>query len=45
MNYDDLWKLDHEHVMQTYGRQPVAFVRGDGTRLLGNRRDRNRKVG
>ena len=33
MSYDDLWKLDHEHVMQTYGRQPVAFVRGDGTRL------------
>ena len=33
MNYDELWKLDHEHVMQTYGRQPVAFVRGDGVRL------------
>ena len=33
MNYDELWKLDHEHVMQTYGRQPVAFVRGEGTRL------------
>ena len=33
MNYDELWKLDHEHVMQTYGRQPVAFVRGDGARL------------
>lgn len=32
-HYDDLWKLDHEHVMQTYGRQPVAFVRGEGTRL------------
>ncbi len=32
-HYDDLWKLDHEHVMQTYGRQPVAFVRGDGTKL------------
>jgi acetylornithine/N-succinyldiaminopimelate aminotransferase len=25
--------LDAEHVMQTYGRLPVAFVRGDGTRL------------
>ena len=25
--------LDREHVMQTYGRQPVAFVRGEGTRL------------
>ncbi len=33
MNYDELWKLDHEHVMQTYARQPVAFVRGEGTRL------------
>lgn len=33
MNYDELWKLDHEHVMQTYRRQPVAFVRGEGTRL------------
>ncbi len=33
MNYDELWKLDHEHVMQTYGRQPVAFVRGAGARL------------
>jgi acetylornithine/N-succinyldiaminopimelate aminotransferase len=31
--YDDLYSLDHEHVMQTYGRQPVAFVRGEGTRL------------
>ena len=26
-------KLDAEHVMQTYGRLPVAFVRGEGTRL------------
>ena len=32
-HYDGLWKLDHEHVMQTYGRQPVAFVRGEGTKL------------
>ena len=31
--YDELYALDHEHVMQTYGRQPVAFVRGEGTRL------------
>ncbi|MET1001448.1 MAG: acetylornithine transaminase [Acidimicrobiia bacterium] len=29
----DLASLDAEHVMQTYGRLPVAFVRGDGTRL------------
>ena len=26
-------QLDAEHVMQTYGRLPVAFVRGEGTRL------------
>ena len=31
--FDDLEKLDAEHVMQTYGRLPVAFVRGEGTRL------------
>ncbi|MGZ4714625.1 MAG: acetylornithine transaminase [Acidimicrobiia bacterium] len=31
--YDELFALDAEHVMQTYGRQPVAFVRGEGTRL------------
>ena len=28
-----LASLDAEHVMQTYGRLPVAFVRGDGTRV------------
>jgi predicted acetylornithine/succinylornithine family transaminase len=33
MNLDDLVKLDSEHVMQTYGRIPVAFVRGEGARL------------
>jgi acetylornithine/N-succinyldiaminopimelate aminotransferase len=32
-NLDDLIKLDAEHVMQTYPRIPVAFVRGEGTRL------------
>jgi acetylornithine/N-succinyldiaminopimelate aminotransferase len=31
--YDELHALDAGHVMQTYGRQPVAFVRGEGTRL------------
>jgi acetylornithine/N-succinyldiaminopimelate aminotransferase len=31
--YDDIVALDAEHVMQTYGRQPVAFVRGEGVRL------------
>ena len=29
----DLEALDAEHVMQTYGRLPVAFVRGEGTLL------------
>src|SRR6185436_5880964 len=33
MSLDNLVKLDTEHVMQTYGRIPVAFVRGEGTRL------------
>lgn len=33
MSFDELQKLDAEHAMQTYGRQPVAFVRGEGTRL------------
>ena len=33
MNYDDLAALDATHVMQTYARQRVAFVRGDGVRL------------
>ncbi|MFO1536775.1 MAG: acetylornithine transaminase [Actinomycetota bacterium] len=31
--YADLVALDAEHVMQTYGRAPVAFVRGEGTLL------------
>ena len=29
----DIQALDAQHVMQTYGRLPVAFVRGDGTYL------------
>jgi predicted acetylornithine/succinylornithine family transaminase len=33
LDLDALRKLDGEHVMQTYGRLPVAFVRGQGTRL------------
>jgi acetylornithine/N-succinyldiaminopimelate aminotransferase len=32
-SYDAVVKLDSEHVMGTYGRLPVAFVRGEGTRL------------
>src|SRR3954453_12927703 len=31
--YDDLHALDAQHVMQTYGRLPVAFVRGGGACL------------
>ena len=32
-SFDELAALDAEHVMQTYGRLPVAFVRGEGTLL------------
>ncbi len=31
--FEQLVALDAEHVMQTYARLPVAFVRGEGTRL------------
>jgi acetylornithine/N-succinyldiaminopimelate aminotransferase len=31
--FDDIAALDAEHVMDTYARAPVAFVRGEGTRL------------
>jgi len=31
--FTELHALDAENVMQTYGRLPVAFVRGEGTRL------------
>ncbi len=33
ISFADLAALDAEHVMQTYGRAPVAFVRGEGTQL------------
>ena len=33
MSIDELVQLDAEHIMQTYARLPVAFVRGEGTRL------------
>jgi predicted acetylornithine/succinylornithine family transaminase len=33
MTFDEIRGLDAEHVMQTYGRLPVAFVRGEGTKL------------
>src|SRR5207253_2980083 len=32
-SFDELAALDAENVMQTYGRLPVAFVRGEGTKL------------
>jgi predicted acetylornithine/succinylornithine family transaminase len=31
--FDEIVALDAEHVMGTYARAPVAFVRGEGTRL------------
>jgi predicted acetylornithine/succinylornithine family transaminase len=31
--FDDIAALDAAHVMQTYARLPVAFVRGEGSRL------------
>ena len=31
---DELATLDAEHVMPTYGRVPVAFVRGEGSVLF-----------
>jgi predicted acetylornithine/succinylornithine family transaminase len=31
--FQELAQLDADHVMQTYGRLPVAFVRGEGTVL------------
>ncbi len=33
MTFEQIRALDAEHVMQTYGRLPVAFVRGEGTKL------------
>ncbi len=33
MHFEQIRALDAEHVMQTYGRLPVAFVRGEGTKL------------
>ena len=34
LSTDELAALDAEHVMPTYGRQPVAFVRGEGAVLF-----------
>jgi acetylornithine/N-succinyldiaminopimelate aminotransferase len=33
-SFGELVRLDGEHVMQTYARLPVAFVRGEGTQLF-----------
>jgi predicted acetylornithine/succinylornithine family transaminase len=33
-SFEELRALDAAHVMQTYARQPVAFVRGDGSLLF-----------
>jgi predicted acetylornithine/succinylornithine family transaminase len=33
ISFEELRDLDAQNVMQTYGRLPVAFVRGDGTKL------------
>ena len=33
-SFDAIVKLDAEHVMGTYPRVPVAFVRGEGTKLF-----------
>ena len=32
-NFGEIARLDADNVMQTYGRLPVAFVRGEGTKL------------
>jgi predicted acetylornithine/succinylornithine family transaminase len=33
LGFDEIQALDAQHVMQTYGRLAVAFVRGEGSRL------------
>src|SRR5688500_3315506 len=33
LSFDDIQKSESQHVLQTYRRQPVAFVRGRGPRL------------
>jgi len=33
VHFEELAALDRDNVMQTYGRLPVAFVRGEGTKL------------
>jgi acetylornithine/N-succinyldiaminopimelate aminotransferase len=33
MNFDEIVELDKKYVMPTYGRQPVALVKGQGVRV------------
>ena len=33
VTFDDIQTRESQHVLQTYRRQPVAFVRGKGPRL------------
>ncbi|HEY9463677.1 MAG TPA: aminotransferase class III-fold pyridoxal phosphate-dependent enzyme, partial [Vicinamibacterales bacterium] len=33
LTFDDIQQRESRHVLQTYRRQPVAFVRGQGPRL------------
>ena len=33
MTYEEIVKDDHKYIMQTYGRYPVAFARGEGAHL------------
>ena len=33
VTFDDIQARESQHVLQTYKRQPVVFVRGDGSRL------------
>ena len=33
VTFDDIKARESRHVLQTYRRQPVAFVRGQGTYL------------
>src|SRR5262245_50205947 len=33
LTFDDIKALETRHVVQTYKRQPLAFVRGNGSRL------------
>ena len=33
LTFDDIKALEAQHIVQTYKRQPVAFVRGSGSRL------------